>query len=82
MRPELLALGPFADDSRSILAAIRKGALVSVKLCLNLVVWTSNAGAELSVAPFAYTNGRRGSLYDSELPLFHGCSLAHLAEAA
>jgi hypothetical protein len=32
----------------------------------------------LRVAAFADAEQRRGALYDSEFPLFHDCSLAHL----
>jgi len=58
MRTELLVLGRFADDPQSVLATVRKCTLMGVKLCLNLCVWTSKAGLKLSVAPFAYTDGR------------------------
>jgi hypothetical protein len=61
------------------LAGIHRLALVCVKLRLNICTWGSMAGLELSVAPLAHSDGRRGPLYDAQLALLHDCSLAHLA---
>jgi hypothetical protein len=64
-------------DPQSVLTAVYRLALVGVKLCLNVGI------LELSVASFANSDGgRRGLLYDPQLTLLHGCSLAHRAGRA
>ena len=75
MRAELLIRSCFADDPQGVLAAICHLALVGIKRRLNLVL----CSAKLRVAAFADAEQRRGALYYSEFPLFHDCSLAHLA---
>ena len=75
MKP-LLVFRSFADDPQGVLAAVYGLALMGVKLCLNIGI------LELSVAPFAYADGWRALLYDSQFALLHECSLAHLAGRA
>jgi len=82
MRNELFVLGRFADDPQSVLAAVCRLALVGIKLCLNLGVWTCKAGLELSITPFAYADGREGSLYDTEFTFQHDYILVHQARRA
>ena len=76
MRNRLLVLGRFAHDPQSVLTTIGERAFVGVKLCLNIGI------PELSVASFAYADGRGGSLYDPQFALLHDCSLAHPAGRA
>ena len=71
MRNRLLALCGFTHDPQSILAAVYGLALMGLELRLNPSI------LELSIAPFAYADGRRGVLYNSQLALLHDCSLAH-----
>ena len=82
MRNRLLVLDRFAHDPQSVLAAIYRLALVCVKLHLNLGAWRWKVRLELSIAPFAYPDGRWGPLYDAQLALLHDCSLAHLTGRA
>jgi hypothetical protein len=52
---------------------------VGVKLDLNVGKWIVKGGLEPSIAALTYADGRRrGFLYDPQLPLFHGDSLARL----
>jgi hypothetical protein len=44
---------------------------VGIELCLNLGVCIRKAGLESSVASFAYADGGKGSLYESEFALLH-----------
>ena len=70
---QLLVFRGFAHDSQGILTAIQRFALVGIELCLNISI------LELSAASFAYADGRRALLHDSQFALPHYCSLAHLA---
>jgi hypothetical protein len=78
MRNRLLVLGRFAHDPQSVLAAIHRLALVSIELCLNISFFIRKVRLELSVAPFADTDGGRGWFHDSQFAFLHDCSLAHL----
>jgi hypothetical protein len=49
----LLIFGSFAHDPQGVLTAVYWLALVSIELCLDIGI------LELSVAPFAYADGRR-----------------------
>jgi hypothetical protein len=82
MRTRLLIFRSLAHDAEGVLAGIHRLALVRIKLCLNIGTWRRKARLELSVAPFAYADGRRGPLYNAQLALLHDCSLAHLAGMA
>jgi len=73
MTNRLFVLGRFAHDPQSILAAIYRLALVSVKLCLKI------GTLKLSIAPFA---DRKARFYSSQFALRHDCSLAHMARRA
>ena len=76
MRSRLLVLGRFAHDPQRVLTAVYRLALVGIELCLNIRI------LELSVAPLAYADGRRGLFYDPQFALLHDCSLAHHAGRA
>ncbi len=78
----LLAFRGLPHDPQGVLTAVCQLALVGIKLSLNIGAWRRKARLELSVAPFAYADGRRGPLYDAQLALLHDCSLAHLAGRA
>jgi hypothetical protein len=73
----LFAFGGLAHDPQGILAAVCQLALVSVKLRLNVGTWRRKAGLELGIAPFAYADGWRDSLYNSQFALLHDFSLTH-----
>jgi hypothetical protein len=73
---QLLAFRSFAHDPQGILAAVYGLALMGIELGLNIGI------LELSVAPFAYADGRRTLLHDPQFACRHDCSLAHLAGRA
>ena len=83
MRNRLFVFCGLAHDSQSILAAVYRLAFMAGKgfadlpfrsICVRL------SGLKLLIAGFTDANHRgRGALYNSEFPLLHNCSLAHLA---
>jgi len=81
----LLAFRGLTHDSQGVLTAVYGFAPVKVKLHCNVRLGSiRKAGLELSVASFAYPDGRerRGLLYDPQFAFLHDCSLAHLAGRA
>jgi hypothetical protein len=73
---KLLVFGGFAHDSQRILAAIYRLTFVGIELRLHVKAF------ELRIASHAY--GQNGfavfPLYDPQLAIGHGLSLAHPAE--
>ena len=77
-RTELLTFRGLPHDPQCVLTAVYQFALMSVKLCLNIISGRREAGLELGVAVFAYADGRRrASFYDPQASLLHDASLAH-----
>ena len=86
MTSRLLVFGRLAHDPQGVLAAVYRLAFMAGKgfadlpfrsICVRL------SGLKLLIACFTNANHRgRGALYNSEFPLLHDCSLAHLARRA
>jgi hypothetical protein len=61
----LLIFGRFAHDPQSVLATIYRLTFMSIELSFHIGTF------ELGIAAFAHTDGRRVSLYDSQIALGH-----------
>ena len=70
-RTDLFVFCGFAHDPQRVLAAVHPFAFVGIELCLDIGVF------ELSVAPLADADSRRGLLYNPQLAFRHVQSLAH-----
>jgi hypothetical protein len=86
MRSRLLAFSGFADDPRSVLAAVHRLASMRVELLLDGGLGIPHVGVtrELGVAAFADSEhwDVPDSFYDPKIALCHRESLAHSAGKA
>ena len=84
MRNRLLIFGSFADDAKGVLAAVYRLALMCIEGGLDFSLCQIGrflAGYKRGVTTFTDACQREVNLDNAQIALWHGLSLAHLAES-